>query len=125
MAITKRVDMDNIVRISSKKPLCVYMESVIKKSQPNPYEKYECIKLQFTKDLKKNVLYMIGLFANCGYVYENKSLHIIEGGVRVDRGVTLNEVLQCNLKKIGATRCDNDEYLKIMQEAKEDFNNIK
>lgn len=111
----RRIQMDNIVRMSSKKPPTSYFESIILRAQPSVYNKYKCIKIRFTKDLKRDVYYLCALFWHLGVVA--KTVEKLPDGLQIDKGVVIGNAYEVTLEKIGAIRFeDNEEYNEWMRE---------
>lgn len=108
---TKMNEMDNVIRISARKRISQYFEAVVMRVQPAIYNKYGCVKVRFTKDLKKDVYYLSQLFWHLGLAPSNLSK--LKNGLKVDKDVILGEAYELELKKIGATRFeDNEEFRK-------------
>jgi len=103
----KNIQIDNIIRISKKNPIGKYAESVLMRMQPKIYNKYGCIKLRFTGDLKKDADYICRLFWHCGLKIQNHRK--LEEGLPLSRGFTLSDAYEIELVKIPAILFEDDE----------------
>jgi hypothetical protein len=99
--------MDNIIRIGSAKGITPYFESILLRGQPKVYNKYNCIKLRFTKNVWKDVYYLLCMFWHFGIYCDE--ITRMKGGLPVDKGVIIDEFYEATLKKIGAIMFDNNE----------------
>lgn len=110
---TKRIVMDNIIRISSKKPIGAYLESIVMRVQPKVYNEYGCIIIQCTKDLKQDVIYLCNMLWHLGLVIPKEDgIKKIEEGLKVSGGQILGTAYQIVLKKIPAIADYDDEDFK-------------
>lgn len=108
-----RIEMDNIIRISGAKGITPYFESILLRGQPRVYNKYGCIKVRFTKDLWKDVYYLLCLFWHFGI--ECSEIQKMKDGLKVANGVVIAEAYEATLKKIGAIMFeDNQDYAERM-----------
>lgn len=104
-----KIEIDNIVRISSKKHITEYIQSIFLRGQPESYNKYKCIKLRFTADLMKDVNYLCMLYHHFGLTVV--SVKKAEEGIPIGRGVISN-VYEVELRKIGAIQFEDDSDYK-------------
>lgn len=107
MQITNRIVLDNVVRISSRKDIEDYAWTILLRMQPDPYKKYDCIKIRFTGDLVNEVSKLCLLFGNAGLV--TKEIKRIEK-IEVGKGVVLNDCWEATLRKIGALDFEEGEF---------------
>lgn len=119
MQVSKRIQLDNIVRISSKKPIGEYAMAVLMRMQPNPYKTYDCIKLRFTADLITDVRWLCMMFGNAGLV--TKEVNKIEK-IEVGKGVILDNCWEATLKKIGALDFEEQEFEEYSRRVWEKIN---
>jgi hypothetical protein len=103
----KKIEIDNIIRISNKNPIGKYAESILMRMQPKIYNKYGCLKLRFTGDLKKDADYICRLFWHCGLIVRDKRK--LKEGLPVSRGFVLNDAYEIELVKIPAIIFEDDE----------------
>jgi|SRR3989304_858312 len=105
----RRLEMDNIIRMGSSKGITPYFESMLLRGQPRIYNKYGCIKIRFTKDLWKDVYYLLSMFWHFGI--ECSEIKKMKEGLEVGKGFVIEEAFEATLKKIGAIMFeDNEEY---------------
>lgn len=116
MPIT-RVAVDNIIRISSRKPIGTYFESILIRAQPRIYNKYNEIKIRCTKDLRKDIMYMCQMLWHVGLIIpREEGIKRISEKLQVARGELLDEVYEIKLKKIPAIIFeDNSDYEDYMR----------
>lgn len=117
---SKRLTPDNIIRVSSKKPVSSYFEAILIRVQPAIYDKYNCVKIRFTKDLETDVNYLCQLFWHLGLVPKKKER--LKEGLQLDKGVIIGEAYEISLEKIGAIQFeDNSDYLDWIKRVNEDY----
>ena len=104
MKHNQRVEPDNIVRISAKKDIKEYITPIIIRGQPKYYNKYGCIKLQFTRDLVIKVKMLTLLLWHWGLV-PTRPERI--DGLRVEKGVIIGEAWSLTLTKIPAIQFED------------------
>ena len=108
---SEKVEMDNTIRISARKDITRYFEAMLLRGQPYPYEKYKCIKISFTGNLKNDVHYLTKLFWHYGLV--PTEITRLKKGLKIDKGVILDKVYELTLVKIPALRgLDDDDFDK-------------
>jgi len=114
LKITRRIEIDNIVRVSSKKDINKYREAILIRMQPGIYNKYGCIKIRFTRDLTIDVDKLCRFFWHAGLVVKDvdKDVERLKDGLKVDKGVVIGEAWEVTLKKIPAIEFENDEDYK-------------
>lgn len=103
----EKIETDNIVRIGSEKKIYEYVWPIVIRLQPDPYENYGCLKLRFTKNLKREVIQLCNFFVNLGI--EVKEVNKMEEPLRVDRGRFIDNCFEAILIKIGAIRFESKE----------------
>ena len=106
----RRIEIDNVVRIGSRKEIDTYTHSIVLRAQPRVYNKYGCIKIRFTGDLCRDIDYLCRLFWHLGLVVKN--VEKMEGGLEVGRGRYLENAFEITLVKIGAIEFEDDSEYK-------------
>jgi hypothetical protein len=113
----EKVEIDNIIRISSRNDISNYSHSVIMRMQPRLYNKYGCIKLRFTKDHTRDVQYLCMMFWHAGLTIQ--SWEKLPEGLRLGRGVILEQAYEVTLIKTGATLFEDDnEFYEWLRKVK-------
>jgi hypothetical protein len=105
--ITKRIRMDNIVKISGNKPIKDYYKSVVDRCQPDIYNNFGCIKMSFTRDLIRDVDYLCRQFWHLGLVI--KSLEKADN-IKTGRGDIIYDAWVLTVEKIPDLKFPDDEY---------------
>lgn len=113
MIKSKRVKMDNIVKISGgtikEKGIAPYFESIVMRVQPDVYNEYNEIKIRFTKDLWKEVWYLMCMFWHLGLVCNR--IERMPHGLPLPNGTVLDDAYEAIITKIGANMFeDNTDY---------------
>lgn len=106
---TRRVTMDNVVRMSSAKDFSIYVQSVVMRSSPKIYNRYGNIILRFTHDLRVEAYNLAQLFWHLGLVPQ--LVRRSEQGIQTGRGEIIENVWELVLTKVGAI-CfeDNSDF---------------
>lgn len=115
-------DIDNVVRIGSYsklrggKKIHEYVWPVLRRMQPDCYEKYGCIKLEFTKNMIPFVQSLIQWFWHAGLVL--KEVSKVEEAVR-----DIENLWDAKMVKIGAIVFEDNE--KFEEFTRKEFEKIK
>lgn len=105
MGDTEKIPYTNIIRIAWKKPITSYFEAVILRLQPKIYQRYGCIKLRFSKNVKREVHYLVNLFWHLGLA-PGAVTEISE--IEFANGTIVKDCYELELRKIGAIVFDDD-----------------
>jgi len=106
----KKIETDNIVRISAKKKIWDYAQAILIRMQPGIYNRYNCIKIRFTRDLVVEVDKICRWFWHAGLVV--KGVEMLPEGLKVDRGTYVGEAWEVTMTKCGATLFEDDADYK-------------
>ena len=104
---------ENVVRISSEKPIYDYIWPILTRLQPNPYNNFDYLKLRFAKNLTPRVFQLCSLWWNVGVVV--KDLVKMDDALKIDRNKTI-EGYEIKLSKIGALKDLSEEDQKNYEE---------
>ena len=113
---------DNVVRISSEKPIYSYAWPIITRMQPMPYNNFEYLKLRFAKNLAPQVFELCSLFFTFGVIA--KDLQLMDDGLKIDKNKTI-DCYELKLGKIGAIVVSMDEQQEYSEELKKLFKKIQ
>lgn len=108
---------ENVVRISSEKPIETYAWPVLSRLQPNPYNNFEYVKLRFAKNLIPKIYQFCLFLGNIGI--RNKGLTKIDP-IKIDRNKTI-DCYEIKLCKIGAILMSEEENNDYAEELKHEF----
>ena len=103
----ERIIPDNIIRVSAKKEISEYFQAVLRRMQPDVYNKYRCIKVRFTKDMESKVKYLCRFYWHAGLVPKNK--HKMKDGFPLEGGILIADAREIELVKIGAIQFDDQD----------------
>lgn len=113
----ERVVPDCVIRISSEKDISKYVQAMVIRGQPYVYDKYECIKIRFTKEMESQVKYLCRMFWNWGAIIHKKVN--LKNGIPIDKGVIVTEGKEVILKKIPAiTDFGEEDFEEAWKEKK-------
>lgn len=125
MRVPQRISTDNVVRISRAKEiergLAPYYESILIRGTPEIYDKYGCIKLRFTKNMKESIYKICQVLWHYGLVV--KEINKLENGLEVQRGRILEDAFEVILTKIGAICFHGEE--EFVEHTKDKFKTIR
>jgi hypothetical protein len=118
-----RIKEDNIIRIG-KKPIGNYCESAFRKLVAGIYDKYECLKIQFTPNRWHDTYYLIMLLWHSGTYIVKGSLKWVEDEVRMGEGILIENLMEITLVKHGSIKMRENETSEYANDVKAEFNKI-
>lgn len=107
-----RGEINNIIRMSGAKGITPYFESMLLRGQPRVYNKYGCIKIRFTKDLWRDVYYLLSMFWHFGA--ECTEIKKMKEEFEVADGRFISGAYEATIKKIGALMFEEDKVKKTI-----------
>lgn len=112
-----RVEMDNIVRISSSKEIGEYIRPIVERMSPKVYKKYGCIKIRFTGNLSFDVDKIMMRLWHAGLKYQEGSCKPVQ--LKTARGEIIDKAFEISFTKIGAIQFEDDsEYISFLADLK-------